>query len=226
MQKSDTIAELAKALSKAQGELKAAPKDSDNPYFHSKYADLATCFETLRPVLSKYGLSIVQLPALGTDYVDVETVLLHESGEWISCCPASAPKDMGPQAVGSTITYLRRYGLAITGLVTDADDDGNDAGKPEKTPPPRKNREPEPVSSIETGFPDNEPISKGMLATIKKAIENDTELDKPKFYKWLGDKWGVQVEEGVALLDTIRKKDFTTILAAMNKQREERKKNG
>ena len=124
MNHSESIAKIAPALVSAQAELKAAPKSSDNPFFSSKYADLAECMETLREPLHKNGLAIVQFPSTG-EMVSVETVLLHESGEWFSCALSCRPKDYSPQAVGSSVTYLRRYGLALTGLVSEEDDDGN-----------------------------------------------------------------------------------------------------
>ena len=127
MNHSESMSKIAPAICAAQAELQSAPRESSNPFFNSKYADLATCMETLRPVLSKNGLAIVQLPGNGDAVVTVETVLLHSSGEWVSAVAGCKPKDMSPQAVGSAITYLRRYGLAIIGLVTEADDDGNSA---------------------------------------------------------------------------------------------------
>ena len=80
--------ELAKSLAKAQGQIKGAVKDSDNPFFKSKYADLASVWDACRGPLAENGLSVVQLPGqtLILDsgaLVEVQTMLLHESGEWI-----------------------------------------------------------------------------------------------------------------------------------------------
>ena len=127
MQKSDDIKELATALSKAQGEIKGALKDSSNPFFKSKYADLASVWEAFRQPFSKNGLSLVQLPSMSEDRVSVESVLLHSSGQWISEVLTASPKDTSPQAVGSTITYLRRYGAQSIAGVCPEDDDGNAA---------------------------------------------------------------------------------------------------
>lgn len=124
---STTIAELAKALCKAQGEMKNAPKDTVNPFFKSHYADLASCWEALRPVLSKNGLSVTQYTNVSQDGTVLVTLLLHASGEWIRGTYPIHPKDNSPQALGSAITYAKRYALqAITGLASD-DDDGNAA---------------------------------------------------------------------------------------------------
>ena len=125
MNKSEQINELAVALSKAQGDIKGALKDSSNPFFKSKYADLASVWEAFRSPFSKNGLSLIQLPTLKEGQVHVETVLLHSSGQWISDTLSATPKDASPQAVGSTITYLRRYGAQSVAGVCPEDDDGN-----------------------------------------------------------------------------------------------------
>lgn len=136
MRQSETIGALAKALAAAQAEIENAHKTSDNPFFRSKYADLAEILNTSRPVLAKHGLSVVQSPGLEGETASVETLLLHESGEWISgviTSPLSKQyaKDgrelpPSPQAVGSSITYLRRYALAAFVGIAQEDDDGNE----------------------------------------------------------------------------------------------------
>tara|TARA_Y100000593_G_scaffold93571_2_gene188940 strand:- start:939 stop:1646 length:708 start_codon:yes stop_codon:yes gene_type:complete len=123
------IGELAGSLAKAQSEMGAALKSSDNPYFKSSYADLAAVIEAARP-LSDHGLSISQMP-VGDDLV---TLLMHSSGQWIrSTYPIRAVKN-DPQARGSAITYARRYAYqSICGLAS-ADDDGEAAmGRTEPT---------------------------------------------------------------------------------------------
>jgi hypothetical protein len=128
MKHSESMAKIAPAIVAAQSELKSVSREKVNPYFKSKYADLAACMDILKPILSKNGLAVIQCPE-ESDKVRVDTTLLHVSGEWITCSAVCAPKDMAPQSVGSAITYLRRYGLAIIGLVTDDDDDGNYSSK-------------------------------------------------------------------------------------------------
>lgn len=128
MNKSETIAELAAALAKAQGGTAAAAKDKANPFFKSKYADLASVWEACREPLSKNGLSVVQLPSFADGVVTVETCLLHASGQWISTSLSAPVKENTAQAVGSATTYLRRYSLAsMAGVAPDDDDDGNGA---------------------------------------------------------------------------------------------------
>lgn len=126
MQKSETIAELAKALCSAQGELKPAEKGSENPHFKSKYADLTEVWDACRPALTKHGLSVTQLPVAGdTGTLFLETMLLHTSGEWISSMISMPLPQASPQGYGSAMTYARRYGLAAIVGVVQEDDDGN-----------------------------------------------------------------------------------------------------
>lgn len=137
MLKSESIAAISAALVEAQAAIKAAPKDKDNPFYKSKYADLATCMEAIREPLHTNSLAICQLPEMVDGQIVVETVLLHKSGEWIGCKLSCRPKDDGPQSAGSAITYLRRYGLAIVGLASEEDDDAN-AATHSKTPAQRQ----------------------------------------------------------------------------------------
>lgn len=129
MQRSDTIGKLSKALTAVQSQLKPASKDADNPFFKSKYADLNSVWDAARDLLGKNGLAVIQGNSVGLDNtVIVETILSHESGEWVQSelCLPLAKHD--PQGVGSAVTYGRRYGLAaIVGIVADIDDDGNHA---------------------------------------------------------------------------------------------------
>lgn len=130
---SESIKELAAALAKAQGQLKPAIKDSENPHFKSKYADLGAVWEACRKPLSDNGLSIVQMPTDSSEpgRVALTTMLLHTSGEYlISTCSSRLQQDSA-QGVGSALTYLRRYALAaMVGIVADIDDDGNAASQP------------------------------------------------------------------------------------------------
>jgi len=137
MNKSDSITALAAALSLAQGEMAAAKKSTDNPYFKSKYADLGEIIETARGPLAKNGLAISQLVQPDSDHAIVESILLHKSGEWISGIIQLKPVKTDPQGIGSAITYARRYGLgALLNMATEADDDGNAAsGLTDKKPP-------------------------------------------------------------------------------------------
>lgn len=127
---SETMGAIATALAKAQGQIQAASKDAVNPHFRSRYADLASIRAACQAPLSEAGLAVVQGPAIvESGWVSVQTMLIHsESGEWMSTTLAAPPRKQDPQAIGSTVTYLRRYTLAcLVGVVADDDDDGNAA---------------------------------------------------------------------------------------------------
>lgn len=129
MVRSESIGKLALALSKAQGEIKAAVKDSDNPFFKSKYADLASVWDACRKALSDNELAVVQTTVNG-EGCTVETTLIHSSGEYVGGVLYLKPVKDDPQGVGSAITYARRYGLAAIVGIAPEDDDGNAASEP------------------------------------------------------------------------------------------------
>lgn len=147
---SESIAALAAALAKAQGAIKAAVKDSSNPHFKSRYADLASVWEACRRPLSENGLAVIQTTDEVPDGTAVllVTTLVHASGEWIAGRLRLNPVKPDPQGMGSAITYARRYALAaIVGIAPD-DDDGeaaqgrqgqqaNGNGYQQKPPDPR-----------------------------------------------------------------------------------------
>lgn len=128
MQTSEQINELAAALAKAQGKITGAIKDSANPFFKSKYADLASVWDAVRDHLAVNGLSVIQSASTteGGD-ICVTAMLAHSSGQWVRDTLTLTPKDQSPQAMGSTITYGRRYLLAALTGAAQVDDDGNAA---------------------------------------------------------------------------------------------------
>lgn len=128
--------ELAAALVEAQTKFDAIPKTASNPFFKSKYADLATVVAAAQPVLTVTGLAVSQFPTITPNgEPGLTTILLHKSGQYIeSTMPLLAAPNKGgevtPQEQGSAITYARRYAfMAVLGLVADEDDDGNAASK-------------------------------------------------------------------------------------------------
>jgi hypothetical protein len=131
MRTSEQINELAAALSKAQGEIEGASKARDNTYFKSKYADLASVWDACREPLAKNGLAIIQMPRTDGNVVTIETRLVHASGQWVEDAVTAVAKDEGPQAIGSVVTYLRRYSLQSIVGVAPEDDDGNAATNPD-----------------------------------------------------------------------------------------------
>jgi len=127
MQTSESINELAAALAKAQGVMGGALKDSANPFFKSKYADLESVWNACRKALSDNGLSVVQTTSGVEGGVSVTTMLAHSSGQWVRDTLPLYPKDNSPQGMGSAITYGRRYALAAMVGVFQTDDDAEAA---------------------------------------------------------------------------------------------------
>ena len=127
MNRSESIENLAKAFVKFQSEVTNPANTADNPFFKSKYAPLNEVLNLVRPILTKYGLSIIQSPSAQGDSVTVTTMILHESGEWIRLDPLTLKADKNTaQGIGSAITYARRYALsAALGISSEDDDDGN-----------------------------------------------------------------------------------------------------
>ena len=125
---SEQIDQLAAALSIAQGKITGALKDSANPFFKSKYADLASVWDACRQALSENGLAVIQTTEnVAEGGVTVVTTLAHKSGQYIKGVLTMTPKDATPQAYGSCLTYARRYALAAIVGVAQVDDDANAA---------------------------------------------------------------------------------------------------
>lgn len=126
---SETIGALAAALAKAQGQIRPAPMDRDNPFFKSRYATLTSLWESARAALAANGLAVTQATDLdNAGNIVLITTLMHSSGEWVGSVYPVWPADKKPQTIGSAITYARRYAFgALVGLSSDDDDDGNEA---------------------------------------------------------------------------------------------------
>jgi hypothetical protein len=144
---SEGIGDLAAALAKAQGAMTNAEKDRENPFFHAKYATLASIWNACRGALSSNGLAVTQITSRSENGLTLVTLLMHASGQWISSEYPVNPIKNDPQGMGSALTYARRYGLsAIIGQQADEDDeddDGNAAS--EKTQPTRQAQAPMPA---------------------------------------------------------------------------------
>jgi hypothetical protein len=126
MNKSESIKNIAGALVKFQASVSKVAKEANNPFFKSKYASLANILDTIQKPLSECGLAISQFP----DGNALTTIILHaDSGEWMeSSYVMPVAKQNDPQAMGSAMTYARRYALgSILNLNIDDDDDGEKA---------------------------------------------------------------------------------------------------
>jgi hypothetical protein len=131
----ENINELATALSIAQSKMEGAAKDKDNPFFKSKYADLASVTSAVRTGLNGTGLSYIQITHDCENGVAIETVILHASGQHKSCGIVRVPvAKTDAQGYGSAMTYARRFGLAMAFGVAPEDDDGNAATKAKPEP--------------------------------------------------------------------------------------------
>lgn len=128
MKTSDSVGALAVALAKAQAKMAGARKESNNPAFNSKYADLASVVEAIKGPLADNGLSYVQTPCTNDkDEVGVETILLHSSGEWIKGDAYFMPvAKANAHGFGSILTYARRYSLSALVGIAPEDDDANE----------------------------------------------------------------------------------------------------
>jgi hypothetical protein len=153
MNHSESTKNIFAALTMAQAKMPHAPFDALNPFLKNEYATLGSVIETAKPVLAEFKLAVTQLVVSGdNNNIGVETVLVHESGEWISeVCMISFGEEKGKsfaQVAGSVISYLRRYSFAaIIGLYADKDDDGNSV--PEKKSVKEKKKEPEAKTELD-----------------------------------------------------------------------------
>jgi len=130
MNKSDTIGKLSLALVKAQAEMGGAKKSVKNDFFKSKYANLEEVIAVAKDALSNHGLCFLQFPISGDGTAGVETIILHESGEYVSNQFLLKCDKLTAQGMGSAITYARRYGLQSACGIPSEDDDGNAASVP------------------------------------------------------------------------------------------------
>jgi hypothetical protein len=156
MNTSETIAELTAALAQAQGEFRPVKKSGKNTFLKSDYATLDDVIAAVRTPLSNHELSFIQPLTGNGEGFTLETVLLHSSGEWLSCAsniPAWSGKGITElQAFGGALTYMRRYMLtAMLGVTSEEDTDGNaskgkDSAKKKATPAKRPTQSLEPTT--------------------------------------------------------------------------------
>jgi len=132
---------LASSMAAAFGEIEAATKSAANPHFKSKYADLTSVIEAIKPALIKHGLFFTQRPAPSDNGITIETVLHHAGGETLTLGSLFVPANKNDaQAFGSALTYARRYALVTAFGVPVEDDDGNAVSRSRQAPeqPTRK----------------------------------------------------------------------------------------
>lgn len=130
MKTSESIKEIATAMSVLRKAIKQPTKNADNPFFKSKYVMLEGVVKAIDEALPD-GLSYTQEVTTNDNGVAVSTIIMHSSGEYMQFEPLNVPvSKKDAQAFGSAETYARRYTLsAVFGVTSDVDDDGNEASK-------------------------------------------------------------------------------------------------
>ena len=170
---SEHINELAAALAKAQRTLKAAIKDSTNPHFRSRYADLASVWSAWQEVGPANGLAITQTTAVRDGGIVLITQMSHSSGQWMRGEYPLNPIKNDPQGLGSAMTYARRYSLAAMAGVCPDDDDGENAmGRNAVT------------IQKDAAAPAEDPSSLRMVSWISESVSKLTSLDTAKRKEW------------------------------------------
>lgn len=182
MNRSESIAELSKAMAAFQKEVKQPEKSADNPFFKSKYVPLESVVDTINKFGPKHGLSFTQWPMVHENgRIGVATLLMHSSGEWIEYDPVfmKSEKDTA-QGAGSVVSYLRRYALsAVFGITSDDDDDGNVATHSQKPPQKPTQRRQAPTKQQGGGITAEQ--MKALSETVQKAAQT-TSLDVGKVF--------------------------------------------
>lgn len=172
MKTSESIKEISKAIIAFHAKLPKIKKEATNPFFKNKYASLSNILDVISIPLNECGLAIIQQPC-GLN--QLETILLHESGEFISECYEMKPAKQDPQGQGSAITYQRRYALgAILSLNIDADDDGNKSSKPKKVMP--DNRFAKMISQVRDA--ETQEAAKNLIEMARKYFKFDKDQEE------------------------------------------------
>lgn len=144
--------ELFDALAKAQATMGPATKDSKNPHFRNSYASLSAILAAILPAFNANGLALTQHPGFGDGVVTLTTLITHRSGQWMrSTVSTPLARKQDAQAVGSAVTYLRRYAAqSIAGLPVE-DDDGNRASARSPNRSPVVPQQPKALTAAELG---------------------------------------------------------------------------
>lgn len=206
MNKSESIAELAAALSKFQGEVSNPPNSKfvAAGKFSYKYAPLDEILNIIRPLLSSNGLSIVQAPIMSDGMVGVSTTLIHKSGEWLESSNMLLPMDkQSAQGAGSAITYSRRYSISsMLGISSEDDDDANSIEPAKPTTENNKNK-----SDTAKNKVDND-----KQAIVDNSLASDAQV---AYINNLSSKKGYTIDALVSYIKTAYKK---TDVKALSRQ--------
>jgi len=167
---------MYKDFIKAQKEFEPALKNSTNPHFRSKYADLSVCIDAVKDALNNNNFSLIQKNHENENGVAVETIFLHESGEFISSGILKLPASkQDAQGYGSALTYARRYSLMSVCGIAAEDDDGEQASKTQALKQAVYSK---PVLKKETNEIQDNPFAKEAKDHAKKGTEEFTKWAK------------------------------------------------
>jgi hypothetical protein len=229
LQQSEQIDKISAALVKAQSEMVSPKKESKNPFFGNKYADLSTCWDACKEQLAGNGLSVMQgfLPL--TDGSVLVTRLLHESGQWMEshitmsfimpavpekfdksgrAVPAQAERRMTSQEVGATITYFRRFTLcALLGLCPE-DDDGNVSSRSKHQEAAPAIIDANKAMYLEQKFSECDPV---YIKEMNEYIKNTLKASSIRFIK---EEHFEDVKQGVETAAQVNKKNMQAALSA------------
>lgn len=193
---SPEIGELVKALAAARKTFKAIKKESVNPYYKSRYADLSAVIEATDEALAAQGIVVVQSPRLENNYAVVTTMLMHSSGQWMRDDLSMPLGKADAHGAGSAITYARRYAYqSFLNVAAEADDDANTAaGKDTQAKIAALPRPPAKKANSKTA----EPIAKNFRVEFWKEAKNHgkTEEEIRQYIGWMGYESTSEIPEG------------------------------
>ncbi|MCK1982186.1 MULTISPECIES: ERF family protein [Peribacillus] len=185
MKTSENIVEIAKALAGFQSEVKQPEKDGNNPHFKSKYVTLDGTVKAINECAPKHGLSYTQMPVSDATGIGVVTIMFHSSGQFFEFDPFILPLDKKTaQGVGSALTYAKRYSLsAAFGIVSDVDDDGNEAS--DNAPQKQSSGSQQPLASEK---------QLNLINKLLKDVSTDKGISVDAAYKTLKDRFKKDME--------------------------------
>ncbi|WP_214783286.1 ERF family protein [Exiguobacterium sp. S3] len=201
MKHSETLASIAKALAAFQAEVKQPEKSAKNPHFKSNYVPLEGVVDVVNKFGPKHGLSYMQEPIYQDEKAGAQTMVMHESGEWILFEPLLLPvgQKATAQTAGSAITYARRYSLGSAfGIASEVDDDANSASDNANQNPAKQQPRKQAPKVSETQI--------AVLKGIADAIADKVNVENEEVYRKFNIA-GVQTVE-----------DFEKVKANLNKQ--------
>ncbi|MBC1521426.1 ERF family protein [Listeria aquatica] len=219
MKTSETITELAKALSQFQKAVEQPTKSANNPFFKSKYVPLENVITTIKKHASPLGLGYVQVPVSEENKIGVKTILTHDSGEFIEFDAFLLPLDKNTaQGAGSALTYARRYSLsAAFGIASDEDDDGNEAsGNDEKK---QSTKSTKPTTSKRK---QEDPLATSGDVEVLKSKSHELEQIFGKTQKEVWASYGINQKEDLTKKKVMRA--INSIQNELNKVNQEQEK--